>query len=503
MMTKINCFIPFANAAQAQATVDGLKSNPLVNKIYLLASEEAQGTIEGCEILPIKGLTSSSTMKAIAQHSDACVTLLYTKYVTLKFAPFAIERFVKILADSGSGMVYADHYNVTDRGADKAPVIDYQMGSLRDDFDFGSVMVFCSECFKKAAAAMNADYEHAGLYDLRLKLSQRCPITHINEYLYSDVELDTRKSGEKIFDYVDPRNRGRQIEMEAACTEHLKEIGGYLAPTKVVDGKEMPNFKHIEFGEDNFEVEATVMIPVRNRIRTIRDAIDSVLRQKTNFKFNLMVVDNFSTDGTREAIAAYDDPRLIHIIADYYDMGIGGYWNLAAHHEKAGKFVVQLDSDDMYKDENTLQTMVNAFYEQNVAMVVGTYLMTDINCNPIPPGIIDHKEWTPENGRNNALRINGLGAPRAFYTPVLREVMLPNTSYGEDYALGLNISRTYQIGRVYEPVYMCRRWDDNSDANVDVVKMNNNNLYKDRIRTWELMARIAMNKKNCCCCCDK
>ena len=500
-MTKINCFIPFASAEQAQATVDGLKSNPLVNKIFLLAGDDAQGTIEGCEMLKVNNLTSTATIKAIAEHSDACVTLLYTKYVTLKFAPFAIERFVKILADTQSGMVYADHYNVTDKGADKAPVIDYQMGSLRDDFDFGSVMVFCAECFKKAAAAMKATYEHAGLYDLRLKLSQRCAITHINEFLYSDVELDTRKSGEKIFDYVDPRNRGRQIEMEAACTEHLKEIGGYLAPTKVVDGKEVPNFKHIEFDHDKFEVEATVMIPVRNRIRTIRDAIDSVLRQKTNFKFNLMVVDNFSTDGTREAIAAYDDPRLIHIIADYYDMGIGGYWNLAAHHEKAGKFVVQLDSDDMYKDENTLQTMVNAFYEQNVAMVVGTYLMTDINCNPIPPGVIDHKEWTPENGRHNALRINGLGAPRAFYTPVLREVMLPNTSYGEDYALGLNISRTYQIGRVYEPVYLCRRWDDNSDANVDVVKMNNNNLYKDRMRTWELMARIAMNKKECCCCC--
>ena len=500
-MTKINCFIPFASAEQAQATVDGLKSNPLVNKIFLLAGDDAQGTIEGCEMLKVNNLTSTATIKAIAEHSDACVTLLYTKYVTLKFAPFAIERFVKILADTQSGMVYADHYNVTDKGADKTPVIDYQMGSLRDDFDFGSVMVFCAECFKKAAAAMKATYEHAGLYDLRLKLSQRCAITHINEFLYSDVELDTRKSGEKIFDYVDPRNRGRQIEMEAACTEHLKEIGGYLAPTKVVDGKEVPNFKHIEFDHDKFEVEATVMIPVRNRIRTIRDAIDSVLCQKTNFKFNLMVVDNFSTDGTREAIAEYNDPRLIHIIADYYDMGIGGYWNLAAHHEKAGKFVVQLDSDDMYKAENTLQTMVNAFYEQNVAMVVGTYLMTDINCNPIPPGVIDHKEWTPENGRNNALRINGLGAPRAFYTPVLREVMLPNTSYGEDYALGLNISRTYQIGRVYEPVYLCRRWDDNSDANVDVVKMNNNNLYKDRMRTWELMARIAMNKKECCCCC--
>ena len=494
-MTKINCFIPFANAAQAQATVDGLKANPLVNKIYLLANEESEGSIDGCEMLKVNNLTSTATIKAIAEHSDACVTMLYTKYVTLKFAPYAIERFVKILADTQSGMLYADHYNVTEKGADKAPVIDYQMGSLRDDFDFGSVLVFCSECFKKAADAMKSFYEFAGLYDLRLKLSQFAPITHINEFLYSDVELDTRKSGEKIFDYVDPRNRGRQIEMEAACTEHLKEIGGYLAPTKVVDGKEVPNFKHIEFDHDKFEVEATVMIPVRNRIRTIRDAINSVLNQKTNFKFNLMVVDNFSTDGTREAIAEYDDPRLIHIIADFYDMGIGGYWNLAAHHEKAGKFIVQLDSDDMYKDENTLQTMVNAFYEQNVAMVVGTYLMTDINCNPIPPGVIDHKEWTPENGRNNALRINGLGAPRAFYTPVLREVMLPNTSYGEDYALGLNISRTYQIGRVYEPVYMCRRWDDNSDANVDVVKMNNNNLYKDRMRTWELMARIAMNKK--------
>ncbi len=494
-MKKIDCFIPFVNAEQVQATIAGLKDNELVNNIFLLATPEAEGEVEGCYRLNVNDLQSTATIKTIVGHVQAPVALVYTKHVTLKFAPFAIERFVKILEDSGSGMVYADHYNVTDRGADKAPVIDYQFGALRDDFDFGSVLVFCGACMKKACEKMKSEYSHAGLYDLRLKLSQFAAITHINEYLYSDVELDTRKSGEKIFDYVDPRNRGRQIEMEAACTEHLKEIGGYLSPVKVVDGKEVPNFKHIEFGEDNFEVEATVMIPVRNRIRTIRDAIDSVLRQKTTFKFNLMVVDNFSTDGTREAIAAYNDPRLIHIIADFYDMGIGGYWNLAAHHPKAGKFVVQLDSDDMYKDENTLQTMVNAFYEQNVAMVVGTYLMTDIDCNPIPPGVIDHKEWTPENGRNNALRINGLGAPRAFYTPVLRDVKIPNTSYGEDYALGLNISRTYQIGRVYEPVYMCRRWDDNSDASLDVEKMNRNNLYKDRIRTWELQARIAMNKK--------
>ena len=490
-MKRINCFIPFVAAEQAAPTIANLKDNELVNKIYLLAGAGVTGTVEGCEVISVTGLTASATMQAIAAKADADYVMLYTKFDTLKFAPFAIERFVKLADDTQSGMLYADHYNVTEKGADKAPVIDYQQGSLRDDFDFGSVLFFCGCCFKKAAAAMTAQYEHAGLYDLRLKLSQFAAITHINEFLYSDVEQDTRKSGEKIFDYVDPRNRGRQIEMERACTEHLKEIGGYLAPEK--DGK--PNFKHIEFNQGNFDVEATVMIPVRNRIRTIRDAIDSVLRQKTDFKFNLMVVDNFSTDGTREAIAAYDDPRLIHIIADYYDMGIGGYWNLAAHHEKAGKFIVQLDSDDMYKDENTLQTMVNAFYEQNVAMVVGTYLMTDIDCNPIPPGVIDHKEWTPDNGRNNALRINGLGAPRAFYTPVLRDVKIPNTSYGEDYALGLNISRTYQIGRVYEPVYLCRRWDDNSDASLDVEKMNRNNLYKDRIRTWELQARIALNKK--------
>ena len=495
-MQRIDCFIPFATAEQAAQTIAHLKENELVKNIFLLAAPGVEAQVEGCYTLHVKNLTASATIQAIAGHASADYVMLYTKYDTLKFGPFAIERFVKLADDTQAGMLYADHYNVTEKGADKAPVIDYQQGSLRDDFDFGSVLFFCGCCFKKAAQAMKADYEFAGLYDLRLKLSQFAQIVHINEFLYSDVELDTRKSGEKIFDYVDPRNRGRQIEMEQACTEHLKEVGGYLAPEKEVDGKMVPNFKHIEFNQGEFDVEATVMIPVRNRIRTIRDAIGSVLKQKTNFKFNLMVVDNFSTDGTREAIDEFkDDPRLIHIIADYYDMGIGGYWNLAAHHEQAGKFIVQLDSDDMYKDENTLQTMVNAFYEQNVAMVVGTYLMTDIDCNPIPPGVIDHKEWTPENGRNNALRINGLGAPRAFYTPVLRDVKIPNTSYGEDYALGLNISRIYQIGRVYEPVYLCRRWDDNSDASLDVEKMNRNNLYKDRIRTWELQARIALNKK--------
>lgn len=492
-MGTINCFIPFVSAEQAAPTIEHLKGEELVSKIYLLATVDNPAPVEGCEMLPVNVLSSSATMRAIAEHADADYVLLYTKYDTLKMGPFSLERFAKLAADTQSGMLYADHYNVTDKGADKAPVIDYQMGSLRDDFDFGSVLFFCCCCFKKAVEAMKQNYEFAGLYDLRLKLSQFAPITHINEFLYSDVELDTRKSGEKIFDYVDPRNRGRQIEMEKACTEHLKEIGGYLAPTREENGEKVPNFRHIEFDQGDFEVEATVMIPVRNRIRTIRDAIDSVLKQQCNFKFNLMVVDNFSTDGTREAIAEYDDPRLIHIIADYYDMGIGGYWNLAAHRKNAGKFIVQLDSDDMYKDEHTLQTMVDAFYEQNVAMVVGTYQMTDIHLNPIPPGIIDHREWTPSNGRNNALRINGLGAPRGFFTPLVRQMTFPTTKYGEDYAVALRISRHWRIGRIYDVMYFCRRWDGNSDASLDVATANRYNTYKDRIRTWELLSRIALN----------
>lgn len=484
-MKKLNFFIPFVNEAQVKNTIGGLTQCELVTKICLLAGDDAQGSVEGCEKIAVKGIKSTDTMKKIAAAADGDYIVLYTKYNTLDFGMFAIERMVRIADDSDAGMVYADHYNVVGGNRTNAPVIDYQAGSLRDDFDFGSVLMFNAAAFKDAVARMDKDYEFAGLYDLRLKVSQKAEIVHINEYLYSDVELDTRKSGEKIFDYVDPKNRGVQIEMEDACTAHLKAVGGYLEP----------NFKKIEFSAGNFEYEASVIIPVRNRIRTIRDAIKSVLCQKADFKFNLIVIDNHSTDGTTEAIDEFKgDDRLIHLIPERDDLGIGGCWNLGVHHPKCGKFAVQLDSDDVYKDENTLTTMVRAFYEQNCAMVVGTYMMTDFNMNMIAPGIIDHKEWTPENGRNNALRINGLGAPRAFYTPVLREVKVPNTSYGEDYALGLNFSREYQIGRVYDVVYLCRRWDDNSDASLDVMKMNAHNLYKDRIRTWELKARIAFNK---------
>lgn len=488
MKNRIDCFIPYAGEAQIKQTLEGLKAFESVGSIYILASEGiSENTYAGCPVIKIDSLRSTEAIKSIASNAKADYTLIYTKQTVLALGYFALERMVRIAEDSGAGMVYADHYKLCGTDRKNAPVADYQQGSLRDDFDFGSVMLYNTEALKKAVQRMDVDYLYAGLYDLRLKVAQSEALVHINEYLYTEIEEDLRKSGEKMFDYVDPRNRAVQIEMEKACTEHLKVVGGYLAP----------QFKSIAFDSGDFEYEASVIIPVRNRIRTIEDAINSVLKQKTTFAFNLIVIDNHSTDGTTEAIRKYaGDSRLVHILPERGDLGIGGCWNQGVHHPACGKFAVQLDSDDLYKNENTLQTMVDAFYEQNCAMVVGTYEMTDFNLNTIPPGVIDHKEWTPDNGRNNALRINGLGAPRAFYTPVLRDIKVPNTSYGEDYALGLAISRQYQIGRVYDVVYLCRRWDDNSDASLDIVKQNNHNTYKDRIRTWELQARIALNRKN-------
>lgn len=467
----IDCFIPLVNEEDFNATRHELEQCALVGHIYPIGIDKPQ---------------SSDTMRLIGEKTSAEYTLLYTKGGPLKLGLFALERMVQLAEDSRAGMVYADHYQLKEGKQQAAPVIDYQKGALRDDFDFGSVMLFRTSSLKAAIGRMKCEYQYAGLYDLRLKLSQTEKLVHINEYLYTEVETDIRKSGEKQFDYVDPRNRSRQIEMEQACTEHLKEIGGYLEPS----------FAPIDFEQEVFEYEASVIIPVRNRIRTIRDAIRSVLMQQCDFKFNLIVIDNHSTDGTTEAIDEFKaDERLVHIIPERNDLGIGGCWNMGVHHPKCGKFAVQLDSDDVYKDEHTLSTMVKAFYEQQCGMVVGTYMMTDFDMKMLPPGIIDHREWTPDNGRNNALRINGLGAPRAFYTPLLRQIKVPNTSYGEDYALGLRFSRHHQIGRVYDVVYLCRRWEGNSDAALDIAKTNANNLYKDRIRTWELEARIQLNKE--------
>ena len=487
MKATISCFLPFSRLEETIQTVKELRSSKLVSKIYLLAPPITNVCIPGCELISVPKMQSSEAMRAIATHSSADYTFIYTKRTALKMGMFALDRMVQVMEMTHAGMVYADHYQQTDGVLKAAPVIDYQKGSLRDDFNFGSVLLFRTDAFKKAVKATNREEEYlfAGLYDLRLKVSQKAELVHINEFLYTEIEDDTRKSGEKQFDYVDPKNRQTQIEMELACTSHLRKIGGYLEPY----------FEPVDFSTADFEYEASVIIPVRNRIRTVKDAVRSALSQQTTFPFNVIVIDNHSTDGTTEALKEFSsDERLIHVIPVRNDLGIGGCWNVGIHHQKCGKFAIQLDSDDVYKDEHTLQIMVNAFYEQNCAMVVGTYMMTDFDMQEIAPGIIDHKEWTPENGRNNALRINGLGAPRAFYTPILREINVPNTSYGEDYALGLRISTNYQIGRVYDVVYLCRRWEGNSDAALPIEKVNLNNLYKDRLRTWELEQRIRQQK---------
>lgn len=490
-MKNINCFIPFQDEQQVAQTVANLKAQELVNKIYLLSvAEDAPKSVLGCDVISVPGLNSTAAVKAIAAASDATYSLISTKYTSLSFVLFALERIEFLIEDSGADMAYADHFNQSGDVRTNAPVIDCQFGALRDDFDFGSVLFYRASALKDAASRMDIDYKFAAMYDLRLKVSQKGSLEHINEYLYYDVETDTRKSGEKLFDYVNPKNRAVQIEMEQACTEHLKAIGGYLKP----------EFKDVDMTGGDFEYEASVVIPCKNRVRTIADALTSALSQKVNapYKYNVIVVDDNSEDGTVDVIKefvakGYDN--LIYIAQDKSWHAIGGNWNMALHHPKCGRFAIQLDSDDKYFDETTVQKFIDAFHEQNCAMVVGTYRMTDFDGNTLPPGIIDHREWTPENGRNNALRINGLGAPRGFYTPMLRTINFPTTKYGEDYAVGLRVSREYQIGRIYDVVYNCRRWDDNSDASLDIEKVNANNTYKDRIRTWELKARIAMNKK--------
>lgn len=452
----------------------------------------------GVTILSGVSLRTTETLRSIADAVTEKYILIYTKDTSFEMGMFALDRLVGIADDTGADMLYADHYKavVAEDGTvsrQKHPLIECQKGALRDDFDFGSVLVFRRSSFRRAVRAMVHDREWGALYDLRLRMKK---IIHVNEYLYTEIETDTRKSGEKQFDYVDPKNRAVQIEMEAVCTEHLKRIGAWLPPVFKTPDPQALGLNRAGNGLlEGYPVTATVVIPVFNRVRTITDAVASALAQKTDFGFNVIVVDNHSSDGTSEILSAmaFEDPRLLHVIPAKHDLGIGGCWNLAVHHERCGEYAVQLDSDDVYSGPDTLQKIVNAFREQNCAMVVGTYQMTDFKMNPIPPGIIDHKEWTEENGRNNALRINGLGAPRAFWTPLLRTINLPNTSYGEDYALGLRISRQYRIGRIYDVLYCCRRWEGNSDAALAIDKINANNLYKDRIRTWELEARISLS----------
>ncbi len=471
-MSNIECFIPSMSGADIETTVESFSRS---------------SSFTGVTVLDGISLRETETLRSLADAISGKFVLIYTKDTPLEMGMFALDRIISIAEDTGADMLYADHYElVTDaEGREvrrKHPLIACQKGALRDDFDFGSVLVFRTTSFRRAVRAMEQDWQWGALYDLRLRMKN---IVHINEYLYTEIETDTRKSGEKQFDYVDPKNRAVQIEMEKICTGHLKRIGAWLEPVF-----KNPDLR--EFGQQEFPVTASVVIPVFNRIKTVKDAVESALSQECDFPFNVIVVDNHSTDGTTallEELAARDE-RLVHVVPVKHDLCIGGCWNLAVHHEMCGEYAVQLDSDDVYSGPDTLRKIVDAFREQKCAMVVGTYQMTDFNMNPIPPGVIDHKEWTEDNGRNNALRINGLGAPRAFWTPLLRTINLPDTSYGEDYALGLRISREYRIGRIYDVLYCCHRWDGNSDAALDIERVNANNLYKDRIRTWELEARI-------------
>jgi SpoIID/LytB domain protein len=471
-MKYIDCFIPWQSDKQVKDTIESLKAEPQVQSVNFLREE---------------GPGNTRTIKRIAETATAPYTLLYCKYDTLQLGYHALTRLLTIAEDSQALMMYSDHYSLSPDGERHAmPLIDYQLGSVRDDFQMGSLLLFRTEVLKEYVAQENLhNYQFAALYDLRLFISRKQLPLHIDEFLYTEVEHDTRLSGEKQFDYVDPRNRSRQVEMERACTRHLRALNAYL------HGDE---YDEVNFSEGEFAVEASVVIPVRNRERTIRDAIRSVLEQETTFPFNLIVVDNGSTDGTTEAIDEFSaDERVIHIIPERNDLGIGGCWNTAVHHPLVGRFVVQLDSDDLYSSPQTLQRMVDAFYAEGAAMVIGSYRMCDFQLNTLPPGLIDHREWTLQNGRNNALRINGLGAPRAFFTPVLRALQIPNTSYGEDYALGLMISRRYRIGRIYDEVYLCRRWEGNSDAALSQDKINKNNTYKDHLRTLEIKARQQLN----------
>lgn len=482
MNKRLTVIVPKKNIETNQITIERLKQNLNVEKIILLSNDDDK--LNADQIILVESFQSTETIKKISKHLSSDYVLLMLSDKPIIPGQYMIERFIQISENTNAGLVYSDFYESSNGTLLPHQVIDYQEGSLRDDFDFGEMFFVRSDAFKDAAGKMNTDYKFAGIYDLRLKISESYSLFHIPEYLYTVEKAEKVGTEDKHFSYVDPKNRQVQLEMEEACTEHLKVVGAYLKPEQ----------KKIEF-DDRFEIEASVIIPVRNRVKTISDAIKSVLSQKTNFKFNLIIVDNHSTDGTTEVIAKYanQDNRIIHIIPQRHDLGIGGCWNEAVNHPKCGRFACQLDSDDIYKDENTLQTIVDTFHKEKCAMVIGSYQITDFELNELPPGLIDHREWTDENGANNALRINGLGAPRALYTPILCELIVPNVSYGEDYAVGLAISRDYKIGRIYHSLYLCRRWEGNTDAKLDLPRINANNFYKDKIRTIELLAR---KKKN-------
>ncbi len=492
MNKSIGCFIPYANETCSELTLQALQQNPLIDTIFLLTnSQPNKEAPKGCEFLINTSPYTGKGLRAIAQKASSYeYLLLYISPAPIQLGDHAIQRLYQVAHQTEASLIYTDFYRINEnKERINHPLITYQRGSLRDDFDFGYLWFIRSDNLLEATTNLPDHYQAAALYHFRLWLTAHAfhKIIHLNEYLYILIEPDSTHTDLQQFDYVDPKNRSVQIEMEEVCTQHLKQIGGYLYPN---------DYTPVDLHSEAFTYEASVIIPVHNREHTIEDAIHSVLSQQTDFPFNLIIIDNHSTDNTSVLIERYTtDPRVIHLIPDRQDLSIGGCWNMGILHPACGRFAIQLDSDDLYSDNHTLQTIVDAFYIQQCAMLIGSYRLTNFRLEALPPYLIDHREWTPDNGRNNALRVNGLGAPRAFYTPIIRSILFPNVSYGEDYAIGLTISRQYKIGRLYDPVYLCRRWEGNSDAALTIEKTNANNLYKDKIRTLELEARIQHNRK--------
>ena len=489
---NIDCFLPCDDLKAIEPLIGQLQQSSAVQHINLLVTDDFANSykpLDGTSFVVVDNIMSSRAMLGMAGKTDAGYALFYMKTTPLTLGCYALERLQQVAHETDAVLLYSDRYAIEDGKTVRHPVIDYQEGSVRDDFDFGSVVIIRGDALREYGAShVDAVWQYAGWYDLRLWLSRKGRVVHLDEYLYTEQELDTRLSGEKQFDYVNPRNRDVQVEMEKVVTRHLDAIGA------LVDTSSYPS---PDFGEQHFDIEASVIIPVYNREKTIADAVKSALSQQTTFKYNVIVVDNHSTDRTGEIIenirADLAETRLVHLIPQRNDLGIGGCWNLAINDDRCGRFAVQLDSDDLYSSPKTLQQIVDAFYRQRAAMIVGSYRMCDFDLNTLPPGLINHSEWTDENGANNALRINGLGAPRAFFTPLARQIKFPNTSYGEDYAMGLAFSRRYRIGRIFTELYLCRRWGGNSDHALSVEKVNANNLYKDRLRTIEISARRRLN----------
>jgi hypothetical protein len=412
---------------------------------------------------------SSATVRAIIDAADSDVIFLGDPRVNIEPGPRMFQRMAEVIRKSGAGWVYSDSVG--------HPRIDYQTGSIRDGFDFGPVVAVSMKAAREAEIA--GEWKWGTLYELRLKISEKHAVVRIPEPLYTSSKIDGRPTGQSQFDYVDPRNREYQIEMEQIATAHLRRIGAWLAPS----------FAPVPAATEAFPVKASIVIPVRSRERTILDAVRSALAQRADFDFNVIVVDNHSTDRTTELLRGVSDSRVVHVIPERIDLGIGGCWNEAIYSKHCGQYAVQLDSDDLYANDDVLARIVAELETGPYAMVIGSYTMVDFSLKEIPPGLIDHREWTRDNGRNNALRVNGLGAPRAFNTALLRRIGFPNVSYGEDYAVALRVSRDYEIGRIYDSVYLCRRWEGNSDNALPHEVVNRYDHYKDWLRSLEIEAR--------------